>query len=365
MASSKIETVKTSSYYVDKIFKLMSIEDKKNPKRYTLYPVVDPESFAFYQKQENIHWTAQELDFTADVAQYQAASPAIRKILDTILAFFLAADGAISDNISFRFLLESNTYEDRAFFISQNHIELVHAETYGLAALTFKRDVQALTELIVMMQQLPCVTRKIDFIEKWTISDRPAYQRFLAFACAEGIFFCTLFAVIFWFRSKGLFSNFVEANEMISRDESLHRDYQAFRYRREVNSLLANNCDEDEIIKISHQIIDEAIDVEDEFIDYILSSNLEDLNAKDLKIYARTIADNLLAEVSTPLKFNVKNPFTWLNDISMNQKTNFYERKALAYTKSSLSTVLDWKTRTGLSDEKKGEIHTRLNEIDF
>lgn len=341
-------------------------------KRYALFPILDETGFKFYQKQEISHWTASELDFVADKKSYDNASPIAKRVIDTILAFFLSGDGAISDNIIFRFLLECQTYEEKAMFISQLHIELVHAETYGMAALTLKRDPQALASLIETVMTNPCVTRKINFMEKYMLADRPRYQRLLAFACAEGIFFCTLFAVIFWFRSKGMFPNFILANELIAKDESLHRDFGAWLYVREVSNILSKfekgsaeyQAKYQEIKDVTLEIIKEALDIEDSFADFMLSENLEDLNANDLKEYARLISDNLLVQLSYTPHWKAKNPFTWLNDISMEQKSNFYEVRPGAYARKSLSEVLNWKQRAGLT-EVTDNAYKNPDEVDF
>jgi len=365
---------KTIAYYINKIVSLQRKEENADDavKRYALFPILDEKSHEFYQKQEITHWSATELDFRADVKHYDAATARVKKVIDTILAFFLSGDGAISDNILFRFLMECKTYEEKSMFISQLHIELVHAETYGLAAFTFKRDGDSMAGLIESAQNTPCVKRKMEFMEKWMLAERPRYQRLVAFACAEGIFFCTLFGVIFWFRSKGLFPNFIMANELIGNDESLHRDWGAHLFGQEISTMLSKftpgsleyNSLYSEIKESVLQIVLESISVEDQFVDHILDENLEDLNAVDLKIYSRLIADNLLTQLSYSSYFNVKNPFTWMNDISMEQKGNFYEVKIAAYKKHSLGDILDWKRRAGLVPEKV-DIYKNPEDVEF
>ena len=365
---------KNVAYYVNKIARLQS-EEENSPeavKRYALFPILDEKGYEFYQRQEITHWSESELDFVADRKHYDSAPPQVRKVMDTILAFFLSGDGAISDNIIFRFLMECKTYEEKAMFISQLHIELIHAATYGLAAFTFKRDAKAMAELIESAQNTRCIKRKMEFMEKWMLADRPRYQRLVAFACAEGIFFCTLFALIFWFRSKGWFPNFILANELIANDESLHRDWGAYLFGQEISELLSKyekdspeyNQLFDEIRASVQEIVLEAVTVEDEFADYILDANLEDLNANDLKVYGRLIADNLLSELGYSPNFKVRNPFTWLDDISMEQKGNFYEVRIGAYSKKSLSDVLNWRKRAGLIEDTV-DVYANPEEVEF
>lgn len=365
---------KSITHYISKIAEIQEREESaaEAVKRYALFPILDEKGYEFYQRQEITHWSESELDFVADRKWYDPASNLVKKIFDTILAFFLVGDGAISKNIIFRFLLECKTYEEQAMFISQLHIELIHAATYGLAAFTFKRDPQAMADLIESAQNTRCVKRKMEFMEKWMLSDRPRYQRLVAFACAEGIFFCTLFAVIFWFRSKGWFPNFILANELIGNDESLHRDWGAYLFCQEISEIISHyekgsedyNRVYEEIRTAVYEIVLDAVSIEDEFAEYILEENLEDLNAKDLKTYARLIADNLFSELSYSSHFKVRNPFTWLDDISMEQKGNFYEVRIGAYKKKSLSDVLNWRKRAGLIEDKIN-VYEHPEDVDF
>lgn len=363
---------KNIAYYVNKLTQLQKQQEEHSVKRYALFPILDAKAYEFYQKQEITHWSDSELDFVADLKWYNKATPRVKKVIDTILAFFLSGDGAISENITFRFLLECKTYEEKAMFISQLHIELIHASSYGLAAFTFKRDPEAMAQLIESVDKTECVQKKMAFMEKWMLSDRPRYQRLVAFCCAEGVFFCTLFGVIYWFRPQGSFPNFIAANELIAADESLHRDWGAYLTVLEINEMLSKfethspeyNRAVDEIKEAVVQIITEAIEIEDQFVDYILDEPLQDLNAPDLKTYARLIADNLLIQLTFSAHYNVKNPFTWLDDISMEQKGNFYEVRVGAYKKKSLADVLNWKKRAGL-EASEVDVFANPENVDF
>lgn len=353
---------KSIVHYLNKIDAVVKAETEKGEevKRYAFYPILNEKSFEFYTKQEIAHWIASELSFVDDVKHYDGATPQVRKIIDTILAFFLSGDGAITENIVWRFLMECKSYEEKAFFISQLHIELVHAETYGLSALTFKKEPQAMGSLIESLNNTSCVRKKMDFMQRWMLADVPRYQRLVAFACAEGVFFCTLFAVIFWFRSKGQFPNFIFANELIAKDESLHRDFACHLYGEETASLE----NKEEISEITLKIVQEAVEIEDEFVDYILDEPLEDLNAVDMKTYCRLISDNLLIQLGFKPVYRVKNPFTWLNDISLQVKSNFFEVRVGSYVKKSLSDVLNWRKRAGLKGTED-VAYTNPEEVDF
>jgi ribonucleotide reductase beta subunit family protein with ferritin-like domain len=361
------DCTKNLSYYINGIVDLQRKEalSSESGKRYALFPILDEVGYKFYETHENIHWTDKELDYVADVKWYDAASPQTKKVIDTILAFFLAGDGAISDNIIYRFLLECKSYEEKAMFISQLHRELMHAASYGMMTLAFKRTEYEIAKLVETVDKTDCVRRKIEFMEKWMLADRPRYERLVAFACAEGIFFSTLFAVIFWFRSKGQFENFVFANTLISKDESLHRDWAAYLFEQEISELLKTNPElKDEIRTSVLNIIQEALEIEDLFVDYMLDEPMEDLNASDLKKYAKLISDNLLVQLSYEPYYNAKNPFSWLDNISMEQKGNFYEVRIGDYKRKSLTDILNWKERAGLVD-KTHNAYDNYDNIDF
>lgn len=370
--ASKKKEQKSITYYINKIDKIHSENIKDSQvKRLALFPVLDETSYSFYQKQETSIWSSNELDFVADQKWYDNASKQHQRIIDTILAFFLSGDGAISQNIVFRFLLECGNYEEMAFFISQLHIELVHADSYGLAAFTFKRNDAGMTELIELVENAECVKAKLDFMQRWSLADKPRYQRLVAFACAEGIHFATIFAIIFWYKSKGWFPNFILANELIAKDESLHRDWGCYLFEREINKILSKfEKDSDEynttLAKIKaevYEIVDEAVNVEFLFADHILNEAVDDLNATDLKTYAKLIADNLLVQLSFSSTYRVTNPFTWLDEISFEVKGNFYEVRIGAYKNKSL-TDLNWKKRAGLIEENKN-VYVNPEEVDF
>ena len=370
---------KTIAYYVNKIYKVMALEEAKRGdtvKRYAVFPILDEGNYEFWCKQENTHWSFGELKYVLDRPDYVNCSPNERKVLNLILAFFLVGDGAISRNIAYRFLLECLTYEEEQMFISQLHIESVHAAAYGQAALTFLQDPQALYELIQSIENTPCVVNKINFMEKWMLSDRPRYQRLVAFACAEGIFFCTLFAVIFWFRAHNKFENFIHANELISEDESLHRDFGAFLFKREMAKELEPfevNSPEyqakyQEIKDNVYLIISNALAIEKDFCNFMLQEPLLDLTADALCQYAELITDNLLCQLGFDTIYDVTNPFTWLNDCSMEQKSNFFEKGVGAYKVTSLNDLLNWRQLTGLTKEEETSyenVYSNPGDIDF
>jgi ribonucleotide reductase beta subunit family protein with ferritin-like domain len=304
--------------------------------RYSLFPIQDEKSYEFYKRQEAASWVADELDFRRDLEHYEAASPAERRLIDTILAFFLPGDGLISMNL-IRFLLECRSYEDQAMLVAQLHIELVHAETYSLAALTFVRSPDKLNAFVSQAESTACVRAKAAFMERWMNSDAPRSDRLLAFACAEGIFFCSLFAVIFWFRPRGKFPNFITANQLILRDEALHRDFGCYLYLKEGKSPRAL------------EIVREAVAIEDDFINHMLPEPVEDLNAADMRQYVRFIADQLLGQIGEKPDYEVSNPLGFMKSLVLEGKTNYYEQRVSQYSRTDLKASLDWRKRAGLT----------------
>lgn len=363
--------------YINKIFDIQAKNKSlSSARKFSLHPISDVESYKFFCEQENIHWSHLELNFIEDKNCYNSLPENIKNLVDYVLAFFLPGDGLIS-NIVMIFMLECSSFEEQAMFISQQHIELIHAETYALIAETFIPSDEKILDLVENAEAKPCVHRKLKFMEKWMLSDKPRWCRLLAAACAEGIFFCVLFAVIFWLRSKNLLKNFVAANELISRDESLHRDFDLMLYLREVEKILEPLKGTDEYFNVKNEIrneslkiIKEALEVEDEFSDEILSQEVEDLNREDLKIYSRIVVDNFLTTINMDPIFNMKNPFTWMDDITLQQKGNFYEVRIGAYKKTSSQDAMNINKRAGREEVENpfdgdvnfGELD---DEIDF
>ena len=222
----------------DHLIAIQNLIDKKNEsnnitkaRRYTLFPIQDETSYKFFKTQEGAVWSSNELDFVRDKMDYENLPPKQKHLINLILGFFSSADGMISLNL-IRFMLECETFEEVCFFNAQNFIEVVHAESYSLAVMTYIPDPEKQQEIFEMADNLPCVKAKTDWIEKYMKSNEPRIIRLAAFAIAEGVFFSMLFAIIFWFRSKGVMQIFAFSNEQISKDEGLHRDYGAYLFRK-------------------------------------------------------------------------------------------------------------------------------------
>jgi ribonucleotide reductase beta subunit family protein with ferritin-like domain len=206
-----------------------------------------------------------------------------------------------------------------------------------------------------MCENLPCVKRKVDWINKHLFSESPKLYRLAAFAAAEGIFFSVLFAIIFWFRSKGILQNFIFMNEQISKDEGLHRDYGCYLFRKELTK--GQEYVPETWKKDVTDILDEALEIEIEFLHELVPEQIDDLKVDDLIDYSKVVTDSLRDQLGLPLKYNVKNNLTWMNDISLTQKGNFYEVRIGSYKNFSVKDALNWKKRVGMDTlEKKVDV---------
>jgi ribonucleotide reductase beta subunit family protein with ferritin-like domain len=332
---------------------------KKDLTRYSFFPIKDEKAFEFYKRQEAAVWSANEMDFIRDKKDYERLEPRLKHLVDLILGFFAPGDGLISQNIVFRFLLECETFEEQAMFITQLFIELVHAETYGMTIMVFHPREEDQKRIFSMCEDLPCVKAKAEWMKKYMYADIPKSMRYLAFAACEGIFFSVLFSIIFWFRSKGILQNFIFSNEQISKDEGLHRDFGAYLFRKTIEKHPFDGWE-----KQAESILDEALEIEIQFIKELIPEPVDELNFEGLSEYAKLVSDNLRVQLGLPMKHKVKNTLTWMHDISLTQKTNFYEGRVGAYKSFSVSEALNWKARAGV-EQKKVDVFDNPDQLDF
>jgi ribonucleotide reductase beta subunit family protein with ferritin-like domain len=330
---------------------------KTMSERYTLFPISDDESYKFWKTHEAAIWTCVEMDFSRDKQDYDSLDEKRKRIVDYINAFFSATDGQIVDNILLRFLLEAETLEEQAFYIQQAQMELVHSETYSLILNTLVRDPEERNKLLKASDSLECVLKKNLWIEEGMNSNSSISKRRLLFACAEGIFFTSSFLFIFWFRSSGKFQNMIFANEQISKDENLHRDFGIYRYLRD-----GKLSDEE-----ASSIVSEAVDLECAFIDELLPEAIDDLTPEDAKNYVKVLADLLLLACEHPPIYQIDKSTlpSWMNDIAMSQKGNFYEVRIGSYKSASLKKAIDWKGRIEGTTKEKEEAYSCPSCVDF
>jgi ribonucleotide reductase beta subunit family protein with ferritin-like domain len=305
--------------------------------RYSLFPIKDQEMYKQLKKQEAVLWTSSELDFSADKDHYNKLNPKLKHVIDIVNCFFSATDGLIVDNIVHRFLLESKTLEEQSFFILQAYIELVHSETYSLIINTLVSDEVKRNSLFTAANDMACVRNKNLWMEKYLQSDCSLLERRLAYCCTEGIFFISSFLFIFYFRSMGILPNIIFANELISKDESIHLETGTILYRRDGGLPT----------EIATKVVSEAVELECQFVDEVLPEKIDDLMPDNVKDYVRYLGDLLLSSCGHPKVFNInlESIPTWIRDLSLGQKGNFYEVRTGNYMKFNYEEVADWETR--------------------
>jgi len=303
--------------------------------RFCLFPIEHTSTFEFYLKAVASFWTVSEVDMGQDIIDFKTLSSEEKAFVTSILAFFAGADGIVNENLAANFATEVKMPEARQFYSFQQGIETIHAHMYGLMIDTIVPDKTEKMRLFNAINEVPSIKSKADWAVKWTdAKNAPFAQRLIAFACVEGIFFSASFCAIYFFKKRGKMPGLTFSNELIARDEALHRDFACHMY-----GFVQNKLSQD----IVHDIIRSAVECECMFVDDALS-NLIGMNAKMMKQYVRFVADHLLTSLGYDALYNEENPFDWMNLISLQGKTNFFEKRVGEYQKagvmqSSSSTV--------------------------
>jgi ribonucleoside-diphosphate reductase subunit M2 len=279
-----------------------------------------------YKKAEASFWTAEEIDLTQDITDWLNLHPNERHFISHVLAFFAASDGIVNENLSSNFITEVTVPEARCFYGFQIAVENIHSETYSLLIDTYIKNPQEKEHLLRAIETIPCVKRKASWALKWCT---PAYasfaERIIAFAAVEGIFFSGSFCAIFWLKKRGLMPGLSFSNELISRDEGLHCDFACLLY-----SKLLNRLPEPHVF----EIIDSAVKIEMEFVADALPVELIGMNSPMMCNYIKFCADRLLIALGYHKQYYITNPFEWMETISLQGKTNFFEKRVSEYSKS-------------------------------
>ena len=300
----------------------------ENPNRFVMFPLSDKSIWDMYKKQMDCFWRAEEIDLSQDLSDWKKLNDDERHFVKMVLAFFAASDGIVLENLGMRFLSEVQLPEARAAYGFQLAMENIHSETYSLLIDTYIKDEAEKTKLFKAIDNFPCVKKKADWALKWINDKRSNFAtRLLGFACVEGIFFSGSFCAIYWLKKRGLMPGLTFSNELISRDEGLHCDFACL-----LHSNLVRGAGEMKI----HQIISEAVDIEIEFVTSALPVSLIGMNADLMKQYIRFVADRLLISLGATKLYNVENPFPWMEMISMQGKTNFFEKRVGEYQKAGV-----------------------------
>ncbi|KAG0218646.1 Ribonucleotide-diphosphate reductase (RNR), small subunit [Mortierella sp. GBA43] len=305
---------------------------KPNPRRFVLFPIKFHEVWQMYKKAEASFWTAEEVDLSKDMHDWEnRLTEDERFFISHILAFFAASDGIVNENLLERFSNEVQIPEARCFYGFQIMIENIHSEMYSLLIDTYIKEPSQRDHLFDAIDTIPCIRKKAAWAIKWISDQNSTFaERLIAFAAVEGIFFSGAFASIFWLKKRGLMPGLTFSNELISRDEGLHTDFACLLF-----SLLRNRPD----AKRVNAIITEAVAIEQEFLTEALPVMLIGMNAKLMKQYIEFVADRLLVALGNPKHYNVENPFDFMDLISLQGKTNFFEKRVSDYQKAGVMSA--------------------------
>ena len=301
---------------------------QENPNRFVIFPIEHQDIWEMYKNQEACIWTAEEIDLSADINDWRNnLNDNERHFIKHILAFFAASDGIVNENLAENFVKEVQYSEAKFFYGFQIMLENIHSETYSLLIDTYITDPAEKHMLFNAIETIPAVKKKAEWALKWVESEH-FQERLIAFAAVEGIFFSGSFCSIFWLKKRGLMPGLSFSNELISRDEGMHCDFAVMLH----NNHLANKVSEERI----KEIILSALEIEKEFITESLPVKLIGMNQDLMKQYLEFVTDRLLVDLGCSKVFNAENPFDFMANISLQGKTNFFEKRVAEYQKAGV-----------------------------
>mgnify|MGYP005990408399 FL=1 len=297
---------------------------QEDTNRYVMFPIQDQDIWQMYKKQIDCFWRAEEIDLSKDVVQWENLDEKEKYFISMILAFFAASDGIVLENLAARFMGEVQLSEARAFYGFQIAMENIHSETYSLLIDTYIKDREEKQTLFKAIDNFPCIKKKADWAIKWINDKRSSFAtRLIAFACIEGIFFSGAFCSIFWLKKRGLLPGLTFSNELISRDEALHTEFAVLLYNKLSKKVAKSRINE---------ILKEAVEIEKEFICDALPCRLIGMNSDLMCQYIEFVADRLSVQLGNDKIYNAKNPFDFMEMISIEGKTNFFEKRVAEYS---------------------------------
>lgn len=300
------------------------IEDKT---RFVLFPIKHSDIWEFYKKHEASFWTAEEIDLSQDLKDWEGLNTGERHFISHVLAFFAASDGIVNENLAVNFISRVQFAEAKCFYGFQIMIENIHSETYSLLIDTYIKDPVERDRLFNAIETVPCVKKKADWALRW-IDNGNFIERLLAFAVVEGIFFSGSFCSIFWLKKRGLMPGLTFSNELISRDEGLHRDFACMLYTEYIKSKMPADA--------VYNLVKDAVSIEKEFVTDALPVSLIGMNAELMCQYIEFVADHLLMTLGLEKVYNASNPFDFMDMISLQGKTNFFEKRVGEYQKAGV-----------------------------
>jgi len=313
---------------------------RENKDRFVILPINYPKIWEMYKKHEASFWTAEEIDLGDDMKDWNAMNDGERHFISHILAFFAASDGIVNENLAVNFMSEVQLPEARCFYGFQIMMENIHSETYALLIDTYIKDTTEKNRLFHAIETVPCVKKKGEWALKW-IENGTFAERLVAFAAVEGIFFSGSFCSIFWLKKRGLMPGLTFSNELISRDEGMHCEFACLLY-----GMFKNKLSQEAVTAI----IADAVEIEKEFVSEALPVSLIGMNAKLMSQYIEFVADRWLGELGYDKLYGASNPFDFMEMISLQGKTNFFEKRVGDYQKSGVLSS-DAKSQSFSMDE--------------
>ena len=292
--------------------------------RYVMFPVQNQDIWKMYKKQVDSFWRAEEVDLSKDLGDWNNLTEDEQYFISMVLAFFAASDGIVMENLATRFMGDVQLSEARAFYGFQIAMENIHSEMYSLLIETYIKDKAQKQRLFTAIETFPCIKKKADWARKWiNDSDKSSFAtRLVAFACVEGIFFSSSFAAIYWIKKRGLMPGLTLSNEFISRDEALHTEFAILLY-----STLNNKLSKEQV----STIIRDAVEIEKEFILESLPCRLIGMNSAMMSQYIEFVGDRLCLQLGIDKLYGSLNPFDFMELISIESKSNFFERTVSEY----------------------------------
>lgn len=291
--------------------------------RFVMFPIQHQDIWEMYKKQVDCFWRAEEIDLSKDISHWESLNADEKFFISRILAFFAGSDGIVLENLASRFMKDVQISEARAFYGFQIAMENIHSETYSILIDTYIKNKIEKDSLFNAIENYPCIKKKADWAQKWINDNRSGFgTRLIAFACVEGIFFSGAFCSIYWLKKRGLMPGLTFSNELISRDEALHTEFAVLLYSKLTNKLKKSKV---------HEIIKDAVEIETEFICDALPCRLIGMNSSLMTQYIQFVADRLCVQLGYDKIYNVTNSFDFMELISLEGKTNFFERRVGEY----------------------------------
>jgi ribonucleoside-diphosphate reductase beta chain len=303
---------------------------QENKNRFVLFPIEHHDIWDYYKKAQQVFWTAEEIDLAQDFTDWEKLNEGEQHFVKHVLAFFAASDGIVNENLAENFVSEVQYTEAKFFYGFQIMMENIHSETYSLLIDTYIKDKEEQNHLFNAIDTVPAVQKKAEWALKW-IGSESFVERLVAFAAVEGIFFSGSFCSIFWLKKRGLMPGLSFSNELISRDEGLHTDFAVHLYKNHIENKLSR----ERIL----EIIDSALVIEKEFITEALPVSLIGMNSDLMKQYLEYVSDRLLMDLGVGKVYNTENPFDFMANIALQNKTNFFEKRVADYVKSGVGEV--------------------------